>query len=115
MQFNSSLIRKALRDTPIDISVEDARYLYNVIKKRIKNGEEQCYICVSANRMFGERTKRSIFNFFDTNGISVMENKNEIWIANYNDYLYPHAGDLLRLKFLRILVDMKRNRKGKPE
>lgn len=112
-KFKSDVIRKALRDTPIDISVVEARKLRDHVKQRVKSGEKYCHICHSANRRLSSFTADSVIDFMDTNNINVMEDKNKTWISNYKKDDYDIAGDPLRLEFLRILVDMKRNRKGK--
>lgn len=112
-KFNSDVIRKALRDTPIDISVEDARKLRDNVKKRVKSGEKFCHICSSARYVLKYQPQSSVIGFMEDNNIGVMEDKNKTWIRGYIPDQYDYAGDPLRLEFLRILVDMKRNRKGK--
>lgn len=114
--FKSDIIRKALRDTPINITVVEARRLRDHVKNRVKYGERYCHICISGDKVLSHRSSRAVRRFMEKNSISVMESKCAVWISNYNKNTdYHYAGDPLRLEFLRILVDTKRNRKGKTQ
>lgn len=114
LHFNSAAIRHAIQTIGIDLNEKQARNLLQHVKDRVESGERYCHICFSAENLFGENTYAhlEVTNFFEKLDVSVMEDKCKELIINYDKY-DPEAGsDQLRIEFLRILVDIKRNRKG---
>lgn len=116
-QFNTKAIRQVIRANDFDISVEDVRKIRDKVNARIASGEVCCHICTSARRVFGNDAPltEAVYNFMTTAiDAQTMESALEKFQLDFSGVTSEKA-DKLRQEFMRIWVDVKRNRKGKKQ
>lgn len=116
-KFDTKAIRQAIRANDFDISVEDVKKIRDKVNERIASGEVCCHICTSAQWVFGkdDPLTDAVDNFMSMAiDAQTMESALKQFQLDFTGVTREKA-DKLRQEFMRVWVDVKRNRKGKKQ